>query len=103
MLHIKKNDMVKVLSGKDRGKTGKVLKVFPARNRAIVQGINFVKRHTRQRRQDEQAGIIQQEASVNISNLNVVCKRCNRATRMGLDVLGDGSRVRYCKKCREVL
>lgn len=103
MLHVKKNDMVKVLAGKDRGKTGKVLRIFPAERRAIVQGVNFVKRHTRQRRQDEKAGIIEKEAPLHISNLNIICKRCNRITRIGVDVLSDGSKVRYCKKCREVL
>jgi len=103
MLSIKKNDMVKVLTGKDKGKTGKVLKVFPVKNRAIVQGVNFVKKHLKQRRQDQQAGIIQQEASINISNLSVICKRCNRITRAGMDILSDGSKVRYCRKCHEVL
>ena len=103
MLHIKKNDMVKMLVGKDKGKTGKVLKVFPARGRAIVQGANFVKKHAKRARQDEQAGIIQRESPVDISNLAVVCKGCNRPTRIGVDVLKDGSRVRYCKKCKEVL
>jgi len=103
MLRIKKNDMVKVLAGKDKGKSGKVLKVFPAKGRAIVQGVNFVKKHTRRKRQDEQGGIVEQEESVNIDNLNVICKRCNRATRVGMDILSDGSKVRFCKRCKEVL
>lgn len=103
MLHIKKNDTVKVLAGKDKGKTGKVLKVFPDRKRAIVQGANFTKKHKRKTRQDDQGGIVQREASVNLSNLLVVCKGCNRPTRIGVDVLADGSKVRYCKKCKEVL
>jgi len=103
MLHIKKNDTVKMLAGKDKGKAGKVLKVFPDRGRAIVQGANFVKKHAKRARQDEQAGIIQRESSVDISNLAVVCKGCNRSARIGVDVLKDGSKVRYCKKCKEVL
>ena len=103
MLHIKKNDAVKVLAGKDKGKTGKVLKVFPVANRAIVQGINFTKKHTRRTRQNEQGGIVHREAPVHISNLAVVCKGCSRVTRVGVDVLKDGSKVRYCKKCKEVL
>ena len=103
MLHIKKNDAVKVLAGKDKGKTGKVLKVYPAANRAIVQGINFTKKHARRTRQNEQGGIVQREAPVQISNLAVVCKGCSRTTRVGVDVLKDGSKVRYCKKCKEVL
>jgi large subunit ribosomal protein L24 len=103
MLHIKKNDTVKILAGKDKGKTGKVLKVLPDAGRGIVQGANFVKKHAKRSRQDEQAGIIQRESPVDISNLAVVCKGCNRSTRIGVDVLKDGSKVRYCKKCKEVL
>lgn len=103
MLHIQKNDTVKVLAGKDKGKTGKVLKVYPAIDRAIVQGVNFTKKHTRKTRQDDQGGIIQREASINLSNLAVVCKGCNRVTRVGVEILNDGSKARYCKKCKEVL
>ncbi len=103
MLHVKKNDTVKVLAGKDRGKAGKVLKVFPKKNRAIVQGVNFVKKHARKTRQDDKGGIIQMEAPINVSNLAVVCKGCSRQTRVGFDILSDGSKVRYCKKCKEVL
>ncbi len=103
MFHIKKNDTVKILAGKDKGKTGKVLKIDPIKGRAIVQGLNFIKKHRRRSRQDEQGGIIQREASINTSNLAIVCKSCNRQTRIGTDVLADGSKVRYCKKCKEVL
>ncbi|MDP8258874.1 MAG: 50S ribosomal protein L24 [Candidatus Aadella gelida] len=103
MLHIKKNDSVKVLSGKDKGKTGKVLKVYPDRERVIVQGINFSKKHTKRTSQNEQGGIIQREASLDISNLAVVCKGCNQPSRVGIDILKDGSKVRYCRKCKEVL
>jgi large subunit ribosomal protein L24 len=103
MLRIKKNDNVMVLAGKDKGKTGKVLKILLASGRAIVQGVNFSKKHQKQRKQDEQGGIIQREASINLSNLAVVCKGCNAKTRVGIDVLKDGSKVRYCKNCKEVL
>jgi large subunit ribosomal protein L24 len=103
MLHIKKNDMVKVLVGKDKGKTGKILKVFPSTSRAIVQGVNFSKKHTRKSQQNEQGGIIEREATINMSNLAIVCKGCDRATRVGIDILNDKSKVRYCKKCKEVL
>ena len=105
MIHrkVKKNDTVKVIAGKDKGKTGKVLKVYPEKDRAIVQGVNFTKKHTRRTRQDDKGGIIQREASLNISNLAVICKGCNRPTRVGMDILADGSRVRFCKKCKEVL
>jgi len=103
MLSVKKNDTVKVLAGKDKGKTGKVLKVYPLNNRVIVQGINFAKKHAKRTRQDEKGGIIQREASLDISNISVICKGCNRPTRVGMDILKDGSKVRYCKKCNEVL
>ncbi|MBU0683781.1 MAG: 50S ribosomal protein L24 [Candidatus Omnitrophica bacterium] len=103
MFHIKKNDTVKVLAGKDKGKTGKVLRVYPKKNRAIIQGINFTKKHVKRSRQDEQGGIIQREASINLSNLAVVCKGCNQSARIGKDILNDESKVRYCKKCKEVL
>ncbi len=103
MLKIKKNDTVKVLAGKDKGKTGKVLKVYPAADRAIVQGVNFVKKHTKRSQKDQQGGIITRESSIDLSNLSVVCKGCNRPTRVGYDVLKDGSKVRFCKQCNEVL
>lgn len=103
MLGIKKNDLVMVLAGKNRGKSGKVLKVVPSKGRAIVQSVNFVKKHRKRRKQQDQSGIIEQEASIAISNLNIMCKRCNKPTRIGTDVLKDGSKIRFCRKCDEVL
>ena len=103
MLRIKKNDNVLILAGKDKGKKGKVLRVVLASGRAIVQGINFVKKHQKQRSQDQEGGIIQREASIDLSNLAVICKGCNAKTRVGMDILKDGSKVRYCKNCKEVL
>ncbi len=103
MFHIKKNDTVKVLAGKDRGKTGKVLKVYPADEKAIVQGVNFSKKHQRRTKQDDKGGIIQRENPIRMSNLAVVCKGCNQSTRVGFDLLKDGSKVRFCKNCKEVL
>lgn len=103
MFHIKKNDTVKILAGKDGGKMGKVLKVYPAKQRAIVQGVNFTKKHAKRTRQDEPGGIIAREASIHVSNLVVMCKGCNQPVRVGRDVLKDGSKVRYCKKCKEVI
>ena len=103
MLRIKKNDNVLVLAGKDKGKTGKVLRVVLASGMGIVQGVNFSKKHQKQRKQDEPGGIIQREASIDLSNLAVICKGCNAKTRVGMDILKDGSKVRYCKNCKEVL
>jgi large subunit ribosomal protein L24 len=103
-VHIKKNDQVHVMSGKDRGKTGKVLKVFPDKSRAIVEGLNFVQKHTRPNPQKNiKGGILPKEASIHLSNLMVVCKRCNKHARVGFSVMQDGRKVRVCKKCNELL
>ncbi|MBN1871531.1 MAG: 50S ribosomal protein L24 [Candidatus Omnitrophica bacterium] len=104
MIKIKRNDTVKLLKGKDRGKTGKVLKVFPTEGRALIEGINFIKRHTRQTKQDQKGGIIQKEAPVRFSNLMLICKHCNKPTRVGTKIMQDGSsKARICKKCKEVI
>jgi len=103
MAKIKKNDIVKVLLGRDRGKTGKVLTIFSDRNKALVQGINMVKKHARRTSQDQQGGIIQKESRIDISNLMVVCQKCSRPTRVGFSKLSDGTKVRICKKCKEII
>lgn len=101
MQKIRKNDTVMVIAGKDKGKTGKVLKVFPELGKAIVEGVNFVKKHMRRTREEQQGGVIQKEALIQLSNLAIFCKGCNRPTRVGVKVLADGSKSRYCKKCEE--
>ncbi len=100
-LHVKKDDMVKVIAGKDQGKTGKVLRVFPAKGRVVVESINVVKRHTRPNQLNPEGGIVEKEAPLSISNVMLVCGSCNQATRTGIRVLEDGSKSRYCKKCNE--
>ncbi|GAB4244662.1 MAG: 50S ribosomal protein L24 [Acidobacteriota bacterium] len=100
MLHVKKNDQVIVLAGKDRGRTGRVLRVFPRRNRAIVENINTIRRHTRPNPQRNiQGGIVEREAPIHLSNLQVICPECNRPARVGFQILADGRKVRTCKKC----
>lgn len=100
MLHIKKEDQVKVLAGRDKGKTGRVLRVFPARGRAIVENINVVRRHTRQNPQKNiQGGIVEREAPIHLSNLKVLCPECDAAVRVGVQYLSDGKKVRVCKAC----
>ena len=103
MNRIKKNDMVYVLSGRDNGKTGKVFKVFPKENRALVEGVNYVKKHTRKTQsQDQQSGgIIQKESPIQVSNLAVFCKTCGKPAHIGISILQDGTKSRYCKKCKE--
>ncbi len=104
MAHIRKNDKVKVLAGKERGRQGKVLKVFKEKDTALVERLNMVKRHTKAGgRAGQQGGIIEKEAPIRISKLMLVCPKCSKATRTGVKVLEDGSRVRYCKKCSEQL
>jgi len=103
-VHIKKNDTVFVLSGKDRGKTGKVLKVFLDKERAIVEGLNYINKHTRPNPQKNvKGGILPKESPIHVSNLMVVCKRCNKHSRTGFHLNQDGRKVRVCKKCNELL
>ncbi|MDD5438914.1 MAG: 50S ribosomal protein L24 [Candidatus Omnitrophica bacterium] len=102
MAYIKKDDVVMVLAGRDRGKSGKVLQVMHEAHKVLVEGVNFVKRHTRKTNQNQQGGIVTKEAPIDISNLAIFCKRCNRGTKTGINILRDGSKARYCKKCNEV-
>ncbi|NQU95047.1 MAG: 50S ribosomal protein L24 [Candidatus Omnitrophica bacterium] len=102
MPRIKKNDIVVVLAGKDKGKNGKILAVLPAKNRALVEGINFVKKHQKRTREQEKGGVIQRESPIHLSNLALFCKGCNRPTKVGFNTLKDGTKSRFCKKCNEV-
>jgi len=101
--HIKKNDTVMVIAGKEKGKTGKVLRILPKKDRAVVEKVNFIKRHMRPGAHSRQGGIVEKENPINISNLMVICGKCTDPTRVGRRVLEDGSRVRYCKKCDEII
>lgn len=99
-LHIKKGDTVYVNAGNDKGKTGKVLSVDPAKNRAVVEGINMVSKHTKPNAKAPQGGIIKQEASINISNLNLIDPKSGKPTRVGYRMEGD-KKIRYAKKSGE--
>lgn len=100
MLHVKKEDQVLVMIGKDRGKTGKVLRVFPATNKAIVENVNFIKRHTRPNPQRNiKGGVVEREAPIHLSNVQVICRECGKPTRVGYSILSDGKKVRVCRKC----
>jgi large subunit ribosomal protein L24 len=101
---IKKSDLVKVILGRDNGKTGKVLKVFPHKGTAIVENINFVKKATRPNpNKNVKGGIIQKEAEIRLSNLMLVCPDCSKPARIGYQRLDDGKRVRVCKKCEAMI
>ncbi|NQT95162.1 MAG: 50S ribosomal protein L24 [Candidatus Omnitrophica bacterium] len=102
-MKIKKNDNIKVLSGRDKGKTGKVLKIFPGKHKAIVEGVNFLKRHAKKTQNNPKGGIVQKESPINISSLAVICTRCNKPTRIGVSILSDGSKARHCRKCKETI
>ncbi|MFA5389694.1 MAG: 50S ribosomal protein L24 [Candidatus Omnitrophota bacterium] len=103
MAKIKKNDTVKILAGRDSGKTGKVLTVLPRKFKALVQGINMVKKHSRRRSNDQEGGIVHKESPISLSNLMVICQKCSKATRIGFSKLSDGTKVRICKKCKEII
>ena len=104
MLAIKKNDIVIVIAGKDKGKQGKVLKIFPTKNVAIVEGINFYKRHTKANpSRNIKGGVVEKEGVINISNLMVVCSECGKSVRIGHKILEDGKKVRICRKCQGII
>lgn len=102
-MKIRKEDTVMVIAGKDKGKRGKVHSVFPKEQVVLVSGVNIVKRHMKPRGMARQAGIIEQEAPIHISNVALVCNKCNRPTRVGYRLLGDSSKARVCKACDEVI
>jgi len=103
-MSIRKNDNVIVIAGRDRGKRGRVLRVVPAKGRVIVEGVNFIKRHTRANPQrNVKGGIIEREASLSAANVQLVCPECGAPTRVGRRQLEDGRRVRYCRKCKGVV
>jgi len=104
MYKIKKFDTVQAIKGKDKGKKGKVLRILPELNKALVERVNMVKKHKRQTRQDQPGGIVSVELPIAISNIMLVCSRCNRPARVGFKInQADGSKVRFCKSCKEVI
>jgi large subunit ribosomal protein L24 len=101
---IRKNDTVLVTTGKDRGKKGRVIRMVPEKNRLIVEGVNLIKRHTRPNpAKNVKGGVVQREASLHASNVQLVCPECGAQTRVGHRVLDDGRKVRICRKCDGVV
>ena len=98
-MKIKKGDKVKILAGKDRGKTGKILKMFPEKNKAIVEGLNLVKKHVRPRKEGEKGQRIEVPAKIYVSNLMLVCPKCGKPARVGYKYSGE-TKSRFCKKCQ---
>ncbi len=103
-IRLRRNDTVEVVAGKDAGKQGKILKVIPEKNRVIVQGVGFVKRHTRPNPQRNiKGGIAEREAPIHASNVMIVCGECGKRTRIGSRTLADGRKARICRRCEGVL
>jgi large subunit ribosomal protein L24 len=100
---VRKNDTVMVIAGRDRGKTGKVLRVLASRGRIVVERLNMVKRHTKPRGAGSPGGIVEKEAPVDISNVMVFCDRCNAPVRVGVKLAADGTRSRVCRRCGDTL
>lgn len=100
---IRKDDKVKIIAGKDKGKVGKVLKVIKKKNRLLVENINIVKRHTKPNAQNRQGGILESEAPIHWSNVMLMCNKCIEPVRVKKKTLDDGKSVRICTKCSEII
>jgi large subunit ribosomal protein L24 len=102
-MKIRKNDIVLVIAGKDKGKKGKVRFAYPDNNRVMVEGVNMIKKHAKAKPQVKQAGIIEREAPISVSDVMLVCGKCNKPARIGYRVLQDDRKVRICRACGEVV
>lgn len=100
-IHVRRNDTVMIISGKDKGKIGEILAVIPKKGRVVVKGVNIVTKHQKPNKENMQGGIIQMEAPINSSNVMLYCDKCKKVTRISKKVLEDGTKVRVCKKCGE--
>ena len=100
--HIKKNDLVMVIKGKESGKSGRILRVLPEKEKVIIEKINFIKRHTRPHGQQKRGGILEKEAPLHISNVMLLCEKCNKPVRIGHRILEGGKKARFCRKCGEI-
>ncbi len=101
MLKIKKNDRVKIIKGKDRGRSGKILKIDHQDGKVFVEKANIVNKHTRQKDQSKPGGIIKKEGPISIANVRVICPNCGKPARMGFNISGSGQKSRVCKKCNQ--
>lgn len=102
-MKIKKNDTVLIISGKDKGKKGKVRFAYPEENKIMVEGVNMIKKHAKAKAQVKQAGIIEREAPVNACDVMLLCGKCNKQARIGIRILQDGRKARFCRACGEVV
>lgn len=102
-MRLKKGDLVTVLTGKERGKKGKILRMLPEEGRIVLEGLNFVKVYTRPSQQNPKGGIAQVEGKLHRSNVKLICPRCSKPTRVGYQFLTDGTKQRICKRCNEII
>jgi len=102
-VQIRKNDSVMVIAGKERGKTGKVLRVLTDKEAVVIERLNLVKRHTKPRGPQQSGGIIEKEAAIHASNIMIMCDKCNAPVRIGRKILADGKKIRICRRCQEAL
>ena len=102
-MKIKKNDTVLVIAGKDKGKKGKVRYAFPQDRKIMVEGVNMIKKHAKARAQARQAGIIEREAPISVSDVMLLCEKCHKPARLGYRMLQDGRKARFCRSCGEVV
>ena len=102
-MQIRKNDSVIVIGGRERGKTGKVLRVVPDKDAVIIERLNMVKRHTKPRGPQQPGGIVEKEAAIHASNIMILCDKCNAPVRVGHKILADGQKIRICRRCNEAL
>jgi large subunit ribosomal protein L24 len=99
----KKDDKVLVIIGEDKGKIGKIVRIFPKKMQVIVEGVNFLKKHSKPTQKSPQGGIIKQEGALHISNIRLICNKCNKPTAIRRERIKEGKRVRVCKKCGEII
>jgi large subunit ribosomal protein L24 len=101
--YLKKNDQVEVIAGKDKGRVGKILRVLTDSDRVVVERINMIKRHTKPTEMNQQGQIVDKEAPIHVSNIQLICPECTKTGRIGKRILEDGTKVRFCKSCDEAI
>ena len=102
-VHVKTGDTVLVLSGKNKDKKGKILKVLPKEQKVVVEGVNIIKKHQKPRNNYQQGGIVKKEGAINSSKVMLICPRCNKPTKVAKEILDNGQKSRVCKKCKEII
>ncbi len=103
VVRLKKGDNILVICGEDKGKSGKIIDLFPKESRVIIEGINFLKKHMKPTQKSPQGGIVRQEGPINLSNVRLICNKCNKPTSVKYEKTKEGKKVRVCKKCGEII